>query len=101
MIKTKTKIMDEINNAPQLLSLFNSWDEDQRESFLDICTGNKGVKMLYDSYFKEILNPEYTPDRLSYLLSVLLKRKATVKQVLSNDSTRLGDEISLVITDIG
>lgn len=56
--------------------------------------------MLYDSYFKEILNPEYNPERLSYLISLLLQRSAKVKMVLPNDSTRIGDETSLIITDI-
>ncbi len=56
--------------------------------------------MLYDSYFKEILNPESTPERLSYLLTILLKRQVTVKYALTNDNSRLGDEMSLVITDI-
>ena len=57
--------------------------------------------MLYDSPFKEVLNPETTPERLSWLLSLLLKRKATVKAVLPNDNSRLGDELSLVIADMG
>ena len=56
--------------------------------------------MLYDTYFKELLNPETVPERLSALLSVILKRKVTVKYVLPNDGTRLGDEMSLIITDI-
>ncbi len=28
--------------------------------------------MLYDSFFKEIMNPEYTPERLNSLLSLLI-----------------------------
>ena len=56
--------------------------------------------MLYDCYFKEILNPEYTPERLSALLSIIIRKKVTVKYQLPNDNTRIGDELSLVITDI-
>ena len=56
--------------------------------------------MLYDCYFKEILNPEYTPERLSALLSIIIGKKVTVKYQLPNDNTRIGDELSLVITDI-
>ncbi len=56
--------------------------------------------MLYDSFFKEIVSPEHTPGRLSSLLTELLGKKVTVKMVLPNDSERLGDEMSLVITDI-
>ena len=99
-IRTKELIFDDIKKHPNLENIYESWTSDQQEEFLNICTGNKGVKILYDSFFKEVLNPEYTPDRLSDLLSVLIEKKVKVKDVLPNDSTRLGDEMSLVITDI-
>ncbi|MCR5557154.1 MAG: PD-(D/E)XK nuclease family transposase [Butyrivibrio sp.] len=100
MIRARNEIIGEINSNVKLQAVYNSWSDDQKETFLDICTGTKGVKMLYDGYFKEILSPEINPERLSNLLSVLLKRKVTVKYTLSNDNSRLGDELSLVITDI-
>ena len=71
----------------------------QRE-FSDRCTGAKGGKILYDSLFKEIMNPEYSPERMNDMLSVLLKRKVKIKEVLPLDSTRLGEESSLIIMDI-
>ena len=100
MIKTKEQILEEINSNDILREKFETWSEDQKEDFLSICTGSKGVKMLYDCYFKEILNPEYTPERLSALLSIIIGKKVTVKYQLPNDNTRIGDELSLVITDI-
>lgn len=42
---------------------------------LNFCTGVKGVKMLYDAFFKEIMNPETVPERLEDFLGVLLQRK--------------------------
>ena len=71
-----------------------------QEEFLDFCTGVKGVKILYDSFFKEIMNPEYTPGRLSELISLLIGQNVRVLKVLPNDSTRIADETSLVIMDI-
>ncbi len=100
MIKTREQILKESHSKDNLREKFETWTEDQREDFLSICTGAKGVKMLYDCYFKEILNPEYAPERLSALLSVIIGRKVTVKYQLPNDNTRIGDELSLVITDI-
>ncbi len=99
-IRSKDDILDEIEGSAELSRLFNSWNEEDQNVFLDLCTGMRGFKILYDAYFKEVFNPEYTPERLSSLLSVLLERKVTVKQVLPNDSTRIGDETSLIITDI-
>ena len=100
MIKDRAAILAEIEASPTALSAFNAWENPIQELFLDICCGARGVKMLYDSICKEILNPEQTPERLSSFLTELLGRKVTVKQVLPNDSERLGDEMSLVITDI-
>ncbi len=100
MIRDRSAIIADINKSTRLLTDFNNWSKIRQELFLGICTGARGVKMLYDSPFKELLNPEHTPERLSSLLSELLSRKVTVKAVLPNDSERLGDEMSLVITDI-
>lgn len=100
MIRTREQIINEINSKKVLKITFESWRKDQQERFLDICSGTKGCKLLYDSYFKEVFNPEYNPERLSRLLSLILKKKVKVKYVLPNDSVRIGDELSLVITDI-
>ncbi len=100
MLKTREEIQNEINENPKLSAIFESWRKDQQDYFLDICTGVKGCKLLYDTYFKEIMNPETTPERLSRLLSIILKRKVKVIKVLANDNSRLGEELSLVITDI-
>ena len=100
VIKTREEILKEITVSEELSAIYNSWTAEQRAQFLDICSGTKGVKMLYDSYIKEIMNPETNPDRLSWLLSVIMGQKVTVKQQLANDNNRMGDENSLVITDI-
>lgn len=100
MIRDRAAIMADINASETLQSTFTSWSSERQELFLDMCSGVRGVKLLYDSIFKEIMNPEHTPDRLSSLLSELLKRAVKVLTVLPNDSERLGDEMTLVITDI-
>ena len=100
MIRKRAEIIEEINSTPTLLATYNTWKKEDQEYFLDFCSGSRGVKMMYDSFFKEILNPESTPQRLSDFLSLLLMRKVTIKSVLPNDTVRLSDELSLVITDI-
>ena len=100
MIRDREEILKDISSSSELLTEFNSWNNDQQNLFLDICCGARGAKILYDCFFKEILNPEHNPERLSSLLSELLRKKVTVKAVLPNDSERIGDETSLIITDI-
>ena len=100
MLRTRKEIMENISESTTLKSTFNSWKTEEQEKFLDICTGVSGVKVLYDFMIKEILNPETTPERISELLSLLLKEKVKVLSVLPNDATRIADETSLIITDI-
>lgn len=56
--------------------------------------------MLYDSFFKEVANPEYSQERLNDFLSVMLKQKVKILHVLPNDSVRIALENSLLITDL-
>ena len=100
VLRTRQELLREIQTHSHLFTQFQGWSPDQQEEFLDFCTGVKGVKMLYDSFFKEIMNPETTPERLEEFLSLVLKQKVTILKVLPNDSTRIADESSLLIMDI-
>lgn len=100
MLRTRSQLLADIHASQSLAALFDSWIPEHQEDFLNFCTGVKGVKMTYDSFFKEILNPEYVPERLNDFLSVLLNQSVTVLSVLPNDSTRIATESSLLITDL-
>lgn len=100
MIRSREEIREKIENDEFLKMMFYRWTQEQRQEFLDFCSGAKGVKMMYDFVSKEILNPEYAPERINELLSLLLGQKVHIVEVLPNDSTRIADESSLVIMDI-
>ena len=100
LIRERKEVLKEIGSSMALSTLFDSWEQERQEEFLDFCTGVKGVKVLYDSFFKEIMNPEYSPGRLNRFLSLLLGKRVTIKQVIPNDSTRIAAEGSLLVTDI-
>ena len=93
--RKREEVLAEIQSSWKLNDLFISWNEEQKEAFLDICTGQRGVKILFDSFFKEVFNPEYNPQRLSQLLSLLLKKKVRVLKVLPNVSAKIAAESSL------
>ena len=61
-----------IQENKELNGIYCEWKKEQQEEFLDFCTGVRGVKLLYDSFFKEIMNPEYVPERMNEFLSLLL-----------------------------
>jgi len=100
MIRSRDEVLQDIWENKKSTKTFNQWNEEQQEEFLDCCTGVKGMKLLYDSFFKEIMNPENVPERLEEVLSLLLKQKVKILKVLPNDSTRIADENSLLIMDI-
>ena len=98
--RKREEVLADIQSSWKLNNQFISWSEAQKAAFLDICTGQRGVKILFDSFFKEVFNPEYNPQRLSRLLSLLLKKNVRVLKVLPNDTTRITVEPSFLITDI-
>lgn len=100
MIREREELLHLIEADEEKRVVYNAWNEEQQKEFLDMCCGVRGVKILYDSFFKEIMNPEYAPERLNEFLSLLLGRKVKIRSVLPNDSTRITDESSLLITDI-
>ena len=100
MIRMREEILGEISENERLRSVWERWNDQQQKEFLNFCTGVKGIKILYDSFFKEIMDPDATPERLEELLSLILKQKIKILKVLPNDSTRIADENSLVIMDI-
>lgn len=59
-----------------LLILVNParWTEAGQAELLDFMSSTQGVKMLYDSFFKEVMNPMLVPERLEELISLLLKQ---------------------------
>lgn len=100
ILRTEEQIRKEINTNRMLKRIYNGWRKEQQKEFLDFCTGARGVKILYDAFFKEILNPETKPERIENLLSEILRRKVKILKVLPNDNSRLADESTLLIMDI-
>ena len=100
IIRDRKELLSEIKENPGLRGIYEEWSLENREEFLDFCTRVKGMKILYDSFFKEVMNPEYAPERLETLLCVLLRHQVKIVRILPNDSTRIADETSLLITDI-
>lgn len=100
IIRSRQEIIHIIHSQKDLKSVFHSWSQEDRENFLNCCTGNRGIKVLYDGIFKEVFNPESSPERLEDILSLLFQKKVKINTVLPNDTVRLGAESSLLYTDI-
>ena len=99
LIRTRKEIMGEIQHNPVLLATFQSWKPERQDEFLDFCSGVQGVKLLYDSFFKSIMDPEQDPKRLSDLLSLLMNRKVRVLRELPHEGGRVTPD-TLMVMDI-
>lgn len=100
MIREREEVLEKINSQDELRYLYNSWNTKMQDEFLDYCTGVRGIKLLYDAFFKEIFNPDIVPERLEKLLSLILRQKVKILKVLPNDSARISAESSLTILDV-
>ena len=99
-IREKDELLREIQGNIILRDMYEQLEPQLKEEFLNFCTGMRGLKILRDSFFKEVINPEYDPERLESLLSVMLEKKVKILRILPNDSTRISAETSLLVTDI-
>ena len=97
--REKDEILQEIYSNPQLENTFSCWEKERQEEFLDFCCGNRGVKVLYDTFFKIVFNPDSGKDNLIRLISVMIGRPVKEIMVLPAAS-QMGGDRSLVIMDI-
>lgn len=100
MIREREEILEDIRSNPELKKTYEGWNEEYQTEFLDICSGARGFKFLYDGFFKEIMNPDKVPERLEEILSLLLGRTVSILKVLPKEGGQLASEHSLVIMDI-
>lgn len=100
LIRDRKEILSEIHTSPNLSATFYSWEDKYQNDFLDYCTGIRGIKLLYDSFFKELFNPDTVPERLEKLLSLILGFQVTILKVLPSDSSRIAAECTLLVLDI-
>lgn len=79
---------------------FLSFPKEEQERILSFIQGNRGLPILYDSFFKKIMDPILHPDRLEHFLSAILSQPIHIRAVLPREGTKLTDSSSLVIMDI-
>ena len=98
--KTRKEVLAEIQEDQQASQFFENLTEVLKEELIAFCMGNRGLKITYDPFFKFVFNPSIKPERLSELLSLIFKEEVEVVAVIPNESDRVTEEGSLLITDI-
>ena len=100
MIRDREDVKKEISSSSILSEHFNEWSKDKQNQFLDYCTGERGLKICYDPFFKEVFNVEYDKSRLEDLLSAIMGETIKIISVLPNEGARIAAENKLIMTDI-
>ena len=98
--KTRKEVLKEIERDEMSSRFFKGLTESLREELISFCMGSQGLKITYDPFFKFIFNPSLHPERLSEFLSLILGEEVEVVDVIPNESDRVTEEGSLLITDI-
>ena len=98
--KTRKEVLAEIEQDECSLRLFERLSVALQEELLLFCMGSRGLKVTYDPFFKFTFNPSIHPERLSEFLTLLLEEEVEVVDVIPNESERVTQEGSLLITDI-
>ncbi len=97
---TREDALERIRQDQDAFLSFSGFPEKDQEKILEFIQGNRGLPILYDSFFKRIMNPDTHPERLEQFLSALSEQPVRIRSVLPVESTKLFDGGSLVIMDI-
>ena len=89
-----------IAKDPEALHLFMDFPEDYQQQILQFIMGNRGLKIVYDNFFRKIFNPYEHKERLEKFLSAILGQNVSMQSILPREGNRMVDEGSLVIMDI-
>ncbi len=99
-VPTQEKIMEQIRSDTYTYSQFVKMPLEAQRRLVEFCMGNRNLKITYEPFFQHIFNPELHPERLTLLLSAILKQKVKIIHVMPREGKRLSHDSSLVIMDI-
>jgi hypothetical protein len=92
--------MDLIQKSPSTLQKFLQFSKEHQENLLAFIQGNKGLPILYDGFYKYVLDPTRHPERLESFLSELFGQPVTIMEVLTKEGSQLIELGSLVVMDV-
>ena len=93
-------ILRQLEADPACYSQYQKLTPELQEEFLNYCTGNRGIKITYDNFFKFVFNPETAPERLSAFISCLLGKTVNVRYALPLEGSQIVEDGSLVVMDM-
>jgi len=75
---SRKEALDVIKQSDFAYSKFCEFSEKNQEDILGFVQGNKGLPILYDGFYKHVLDPERNPERLESFVFRMLPRYCRV-----------------------
>ena len=97
---SRDKIISAINRDPGTKKLFDTFSPEDQEKIIAFLAGERTLQILCDSFFKKILDPLATRERVESLLSAIYGEKVEIVEVLPKEGIVISDGGSQVIMDI-
>lgn len=89
-----------IHSDREAYDLFSKIPDNEQENLLLFIQGNRGLKILSDTFFQQVLLPAGSFRRLNSLLSSILGESVRIRKIIPREGNRIVAGGSLVIMDI-
>lgn len=96
----ETEVLTLLQQNSETYRRFLDFEAEEQEQILSFLKGNRGLPILYDNFFKKIMDPVLHPERLESFLSTVLNQHIRIHSILPREGNKLSDSGSLVIMDI-
>ncbi len=97
---SREKILAKISSIPETKNLFDSFSKEDQEKIIGFLAGEQTLQILNDKFFKKILDPETTPERMESLISAIYGENVEIIEVLPKEGIVITEGGSQVIMDI-
>ncbi len=98
--KKRDAVLAEIRKNTKTFQQFNSFSPEDRERIIKFLSGEATLQILYDKFFKKVMDPEVNPERVESFISALYGMKVKIVSVPPREGSMITDEGSQVIMDI-
>ena len=96
----KETILTRLKTDEATYSKFCKLKENDKKNFLAFLSGERGLEVLLDSFFRKIFNPAEKKERMCSLLSALLGETVEDFTVMPREGDQLYEKGSIVVMDI-
>ncbi len=98
--KSSEDVEKDLRQNADLYTTFQHFKEKDRNRLMNFLCGKESLEILYDPFFKNIMDPYMHQERIEDLISAFLGEPVTIVQILPNTGNQLVDNGTFVVMDI-